>query len=62
MATGLENRARNSLRTLMAESENINAFCAKERDTSREIGRNNAMSKEGEREKQEKSENKKRTK
>jgi hypothetical protein len=51
MATGLENRARNSLRTLMAESENINAFCAKERDTSREIGRNSAMSKEGEREK-----------
>ena len=32
MATGLENRARNSLRTLMAESENINAFCAKERE------------------------------
>jgi|FrelakmetLWP11LW_1041352.scaffolds.fasta_scaffold893370_1 hypothetical protein len=57
MATGLENRARNSLRTMMAESENINAFCAKERerDTSREIERNNAMSKEGEREKQEKS-------
>jgi hypothetical protein len=47
---------------MMAESENINAFCAKERDTSREIERNNAMSKEGEREKQEKSENKKRTK